>query len=121
MQGERTANVMDISLSMQCFPACCRSCIELQQNTFGEHNNTDLLVPSGNMPFLCFLAMHAATSVTAQEHRLRSTLSFTTNFDIVSDYEEKGTTAAWAQTSLDGTHKRCYFRGESAYIAAHSV
>ncbi|KAL0034244.1 hypothetical protein WJX77_005186 [Trebouxia sp. C0004] len=78
-----------------------RLCQELQQHTFGEYDNTDLLMPSGNMPFRRTLAAHAAISVTAQQHKLRSSLSFTAkDFDIVSDYVEKGTTAAWVQTSL---------------------
>ncbi len=58
-------------------------------------------MPSGNMPFRRSLAVHAAISMTAQQHRLRSSLSFTTkDFDMVSDYDEKGTTAAWVQTGL---------------------
>ena len=58
-------------------------------------------MPSGNMPFRRSLAAHAAMSVTAQHHKLRASLSFTADdFDIVSDYKEKGTTAAWVQTSL---------------------
>ncbi|KAA6429925.1 MAG: hypothetical protein FRX49_00357 [Trebouxia sp. A1-2] len=76
-----------------------RSCLELQQHTFGEYDGTDLLMPSGNMPFRRTLAAHAAISVTAQQHNLRTSLS-ADDFDIVSDYEEKGTTAAWVQASL---------------------
>ncbi len=56
---------------------------------------------SGNMPFRRALAVHASMAVTAQQHRLRSSLSFTTkDFDTFSDYAEKGTTAAWVQMSL---------------------
>ena len=58
-------------------------------------------MPSGNMPFRRALAAHAAISVSAQQRRLRSSLSFTMkDFEIHSDYDEKGTTAAWVQTSL---------------------
>lgn len=58
-------------------------------------------MPSGNMPFRRTLAAHAAISVTAQQHNLRTSLSFSADdFDIVSDYQEKGTTAAWVQNSL---------------------
>jgi len=78
-----------------------RSCLELQQHTFGEYDDTDLLMPSGNMPFRRSLAAHAAMAVTVQHHKLRASLSFTADdFDIVSDYKAKGTTAAWVQTSL---------------------
>ncbi|DBA74808.1 TPA: hypothetical protein ACH3X2_009329 [Trebouxia sp. C0005] len=78
-----------------------RSCLELQEHTFGEYDGTDLLMPSGNMPFRRTLAAHAAISVTAQQHNLRTSLSFSADdFDIVSDCEEKGTTAAWVQNSL---------------------
>ncbi|KAL0041021.1 hypothetical protein WJX77_002384 [Trebouxia sp. C0004] len=78
-----------------------RSCIELQQHTFGEYHDTDLLMPSGNMPSRRSRAAHAAISVTAQQHRLRSSLSFTTkDFDNVSNCDEKGTTAAWVQSGL---------------------
>jgi len=53
------------------------------------------------MPFRRTLAAHAAISVTVQQHKLRSSLSFTAkDFDIPTDYDEKGTTAAWVQTSL---------------------
>ena len=58
-------------------------------------------MPSGNMPFRRTLAAHAAISVTAQQHALCSSLSFTAkDFDKVSDYDEKRTTAAWVQNSL---------------------
>lgn len=58
-------------------------------------------MPSGNMPFRRALAAHAAISVAAQQHRLRSDLCFNTkDFEIHSDYDEKGTTAAWVQSSL---------------------
>ena len=58
-------------------------------------------MPSGNMPFRRSLAAHAAIAVTTQHHKLRASLSFTADdFDIVSDYKEKGTTAAWVQTTL---------------------
>ena len=83
---------------------CRRSCLELHQHTFGEYDNTDLFMPSGNMPFRRILAAHAAISVAAHQHKLRSALSFTAkDFDIVSDYGEKGTTAAWVQSTLAAT------------------
>ena len=45
--------------------------------------------------------MHAEISETAQQHGLHSSLSFTAKgFDMVSDNQEKGTTAAWVQRSL---------------------
>ncbi|DBA71869.1 TPA: hypothetical protein ACH3X2_010918 [Trebouxia sp. C0005] len=94
-------SLMNKKLSAYAKSEPARLCPELQQHTFGEYDNTDLLMPSGNVPFRRTLAAHAAISVTAQQHRLRSSLSFTAkDFDIVSDYDEKGTTAAWVQTSL---------------------
>ena len=58
-------------------------------------------MPSGNMPFRRSLAIHAAMAVAAQHLRMRSSLSFRAeDFDIISDYAEKGTTAAWVQRSL---------------------
>lgn len=58
-------------------------------------------MPSGNMPFRRSLATHAAMAVAAQHLHMRSSLSFRAeDFDIVSDYAEKGTTAAWVQRSL---------------------
>ena len=94
-----TQNLRCKRLAVLC--QCRRSCLELQQHTFGEYDDTDLLMPSGNMPFRRPLAAHAAISVTAQHHKLRASLSFTANdFDILSDYNKKGTTAAWVQTSL---------------------
>ncbi|DBA90106.1 TPA: hypothetical protein ACH3X1_003424 [Trebouxia sp. C0004] len=73
-----------------------RQCLELQNHTFGEYDETDLLMLSGNMPFRRGLAAHAAMAVAAQRHNMRSSLSFRAkDFDVVSDYNEKGTTAAW--------------------------
>ena len=61
-------------------------------------------MPSGNMPFRRALVAHAAISVATQQRRLRSSLSFTMkDFEIHSDYDDKGTTAAWVQTSLATT------------------
>ncbi|KAL0019912.1 hypothetical protein WJX77_007580 [Trebouxia sp. C0004] len=78
-----------------------RQCLELQNHTFGEYDETDLLMLSGNMPFRRGLAAHAAMAVAAQRHNMRSSLSFRAkDFDVVSDYNEKGTTAAWVQRSL---------------------
>ena len=58
-------------------------------------------MPSGNMPFRRSLAIHAAMAVAAQHLHMRSSLSFRAeDFDIVSQYAEKGTTAAWVQHSL---------------------
>lgn len=58
-------------------------------------------MPSGNMPFRRSLALHAAMAVAAQRLHMRSSLSFTAkDFDIVSNYVENGTTAAWVQHSL---------------------
>ena len=58
-------------------------------------------MPSGNMPFRRALVAHAAISVAAQQCRLWFSLSFTMkDFEIYSDYDNKGTTAAWVQTSL---------------------
>ncbi|KAL0020770.1 hypothetical protein WJX77_012050 [Trebouxia sp. C0004] len=89
-------SLMTKSLSAYGRSEPARSCLELQQHTFGEYDDTDLLMPSGNMPFRRTLAAHAAMSVTAQQYKLRSSLSFAANgFDIASDYVEKGTTAAW--------------------------
>lgn len=80
---------------------CCRGCPELQAHTFGEYDDTDLLMPSGNMPFRRSLAMHAAMAVAAKHFEMRSSLSFRAeDFDIVSYHAEKGTTAAWVQHSL---------------------
>ena len=40
-------------------------------------------------------------AVAAQQLHMRSSLSFRAeDFDIVTDYAEKGTTAAWVQLSL---------------------
>lgn len=79
----------------------CRDCPDLQKHTFGEYDDTDLLMPSGNMPFRRSLVIHAAIAVAAQRLQIRPSLSFRTeDFDIVSDYAEKGTTAAWVQHSL---------------------
>ena len=60
-------------------------------------------MPSGYTPFRRTLAAHAAYSVAVQRHKLRSSLYFTKNdFDIWSEYDEKGTTTAWValQASL---------------------
>ena len=60
-------------------------------------------MPSGHMPFRRTLTAHAAYSVALQRHKLRSSLSFTKDdFDIQSEYDEKGTTTAWvaAQAQL---------------------
>ena len=58
-------------------------------------------MPSGNMPFGHGLAIHAAMAVAAQHLRMRSLLSVrAVDFDIVSQYAEKGTTAAWVRRSL---------------------
>lgn len=68
----------------------------LQQHTFGEYDDTDLLMPSGCTPFRRTLTAHAAYSVALQRHKLRSALNLTKDdFDIWSDYDEKGTTASW--------------------------
>lgn len=73
----------------------------LLKHTFGEYDDTDLLMPSGNMPFRRSLALHAAMAVAAQRLHMRSSLSFRAeDFDIVTNYAEKGTTAAWVQHSL---------------------
>ena len=69
---------------------------DLQQHTFGEYDGTDLLMPSGCTPFRRTLTAHAAYSVALQRDKLRSALKLTkSDFDIRSDYDEKGTTAAW--------------------------
>ena len=71
---------------------CCRQCPELQNHTFGEYDETDLLMLSGNMPFRRGLAAHAAMAVAAQRHNMRSSLYVRAkNFDVISDYNEKGT------------------------------
>ena len=73
----------------------------LAERHIGEYDDTDLLMPSGNMPFWHSLAIHAAMAVAAQHLRMRSSLSFRAeDFDTVSDYAEKGTTAACVQCSF---------------------
>ena len=53
-------------------------------------------MPSGHMPFRRTLAAHAAYSVAVQRRKLRPSLTFTKDdFDIWSEYDEKGTTTAW--------------------------
>lgn len=77
--------------------------VDLEQHTFADYDDTDLLMPSGNMPFRRALAAHAAYSAMTQRHKLRSSLSFTkADFDILSEYQDKGTTQAWValQTQL---------------------
>ena len=70
--------------------------MHLQQHIFGEYDDTDLVTPSGWHPFRRTLAAHAAYSAAIQRHKLHSSLCFTKDdFDIWSDYDEKGTTAAW--------------------------
>lgn len=81
----------------------CRSNVDLQGHTFADYDDTNLLMPSGNMPFRRALVAHAAYSAMTQRHKLRSSLSFTkADFDILSEYEDKGTTQAWValQTQL---------------------
>jgi len=79
----------------------CRNNVDLQQHTFADYDDTDLLMPSGNMPFRRALAAHAAYSAMTQRHKLRLTFS-KADFDILSEYEDKGTTQAWValQTQL---------------------
>ena len=77
--------------------------LQILKHTFSEYDDTDLLMPSGNMLFQRNLATHAAMAVAAQHLHMHSSLSFRAeDFDIqfVSDYVEKGTTAAWVQRSL---------------------
>jgi len=70
--------------------------VHLQQHTFAEYDEIDLLSPSGHMPFRRVLAAHAAYSVAIQRHKLRPSLSCTKDdFDIGSGHDEKGTTQAW--------------------------
>lgn len=81
----------------------CRNNVDLQQHTFAEYDDTDILMPTGNMPFRRALAAHAAYSAMMQRHKLRPSLSFTKDdFEILSEYQEKGTTQAWValQTQL---------------------
>ena len=81
----------------------CRNSVDLHQHTFADYDDTDLLMPSGNMPFRRALVAHAAYSIMMQRHKLRPSLSFTQDdFDISSEYKEKGTTQAWValQTQL---------------------
>lgn len=90
---------------------------------FGKYNDTDLLMPSGNIPFRRALAVHAAISVITQGRSLRPSLSFSTkDFELMSDYEEKGTTAAWVQSGLSmALRSGAIEEEESAYLAAHCV
>ncbi|DBB18695.1 TPA: hypothetical protein ACH3X3_000303 [Trebouxia sp. C0006] len=90
---------------------------------FGKYNDTDLLMPSGNIPFRRALAVHAAISVITQGRSLRPSLSFSTkDFELISDYEEKGTTAAWVQSGLSmALRSGAIEEEESAYLAAHCV
>jgi len=74
-----------------------RSCVGLQQHTFAEYDDIDVLLPSGHAPFRSVLAAHAAYSVAIQKHKLRPSLSFTNNdFDIGSGPDDKGNTKTWA-------------------------
>ena len=81
----------------------CRNSLDLQQHTFAEHDDTDLLMPSGNLPFRRALVAHAAYSAIIQRHKLRPSLCFTKDdFDMLSENNKKGTTQAWValQTQL---------------------
>jgi hypothetical protein len=70
--------------------------VDLQQHTFAEYDDVDLLLPSGHTPFRHVLAAHAAYSVAIQRHKTRPSLSFTKDdFDTGSGHDEKGTTQAW--------------------------
>jgi len=79
------------------------------------------------MPFRRTLAAHAAISVTVQQHKLRSSLSFTAkDFDIPTDYDEKeglllGCRLALLQRSQAMLfHKRvCIYSSPSAHSNAH--
>lgn len=79
----------------------CRNNVDLQQHTFADYDDTDLLMPSGNMPFRRALAVHAAYSAMAQRHKLRLTCT-EADFDILSKHKDIGTTQAWValQTEL---------------------
>lgn len=73
-----------------------RSSVDLQQHTFAEYDDVDVLLPSGHTPFRSVLAAHAAYSVAVQRHKLRSCLSFTKDdFDMGSGPDDKGMTQAW--------------------------
>ena len=81
----------------------CETDTALKQHIFAEYDDTDVLLRTGNMPYRRALAVHVAYSVMTQRHRLRSCLSFTEHdFDIASEYKDKGTTEAWValQTQL---------------------
>lgn len=70
--------------------------MDLQQHTFAEYDDIDVLLPSGHTPFRSVLAAHAAYSVAIQRRKLRPSLSFThDDFDMESGPDEKGSTQEW--------------------------